>query len=422
MVSGAGTGATYGGGTVSNEDFTSILDRATNPEHWTDPHPAYHRLRTHAPMMHNADEDFWILTRYEDCLAVLRDPKWSSNPAHARKSRSFEESSMRERAGQNDTPILLFMDPPDHTRLRRIVHRSFTPKAVARWREMIVRVADDLLDAAQERGSLEVIHEYAYVLPITVICEMLGVPPEDRETQPFDEWSSGASRLLDGQLDPEVEMASVMSAMQIINYFNNLIEDRRAKPGDDLLSAMIHAEDDGDMLDEQELRMMCVLLFIAGHETTMNLIGNGTLALLRNRDQLELLQRDPTLIEGAIEEMLRFDGPVHLTGRTATDDIEVHGHTFEAGEGVVTLLAAANRDPERFEDPDRFDIRRSENHHLTFSQGIHYCLGASLARLEGQIAMGRLVGRFPSLELETTQPEYREHFVLRGLRELRVGL
>jgi cytochrome P450 len=165
-----------------------------------------------------------------------------------------------------------------------------------------------------------------------------------------------------------------------------------------------------------------VLLFIAGHETTMNLIGNGTLAMLRHRDQLERLQRDPLLIEGAVEEMLRYDGPVHLTGRIATEDIEVAGQQFEKGEQVVTLLAAANRDPERFEEPDSFDIGRPDNHHLTFSQGIHYCLGASLARLEGQIALGRLVERFPNLELETTEPQYRDHFVLRGLRELRLGL
>jgi cytochrome P450 len=405
-----------------SEDFTAIFDRTTDPERWTDPHPGYHRLRAAQPMLHVPEEDTWILTRYDDCLQILRDPKWSSNPAHARRPRNFEESSMRERAGQESTPILLFMDPPDHTRLRRIVHRSFTPRAVARWREMIAKVADDLLDAAHERGSLELIHEYAFVLPITVICEMLGVPEEDRATQPFDEWSSGASRLLDGVLEPEVEMAGLMSAMQIINYFNNLIDERRSTPGDDLLSAMIHAEDDGDMLDDQELRMMTVLLFIAGHETTMNLIGNGMYALLRNRDQLELLQQDPTLIEGAIEEMLRYDGPVHVTGRMPTEDLEVAGHMFEKGEQVVTLLAAANRDPARFEDPDRFDIRRPENHHLTFSQGIHYCLGASLARLEGQIAVGRLVERFPGIEIETEKPEYRDHFVLRGLRELQLGL
>ncbi len=404
-----------------DQEVLDALANISDPQRWKDPHPTYHLLRDQAPMLHNVDDDNWMLTRYDDCLQILRDPRWSSSPRHLRRQRPFEQQTMRERSGAEGVAILLFMDPPDHTRLRKLVHRSFTPKAVDRWRVRIEEVVDDLLDQAVERGGdLELISEFAYEVPVIVICELLGVPTSDHHL--FGDWSSAASRLLDGDITPAEEQAGLLGAAGLIGYFNELIEERRALPGDDLLSAMIHATEDGDRLNEDELRMMTLLLFIAGHETTMNLIGNGTLALLRHRDQLERLRADPTLVGSAVEEILRFDGPVHVTGRIPTEDLEVAGHVFEKGEQVVTLLAAANRDPARFAEPDRFDIGRSDNQHLTFSMGIHHCLGASLARLEGQIALGRLVARFPDVELHTTDPEYREHFVLRGLRELRLGL
>jgi len=273
---------------------------------------------------------------------------------------------------------------------------------------------------ASGSGQLEVIGQLAYPLPVIVICQLLGVPVEDRDQ--FQGWSSDASRLLDGDIDEATANRGIVAAMSFINYFNGLFEERRREPRDDLLSGLLAAEEEGDVLSEEELRSIVLLLFIAGHETTMNLIGNGLLALLRNRDQLDLLREDPTLAPSAVEELLRYDGPVHATARIATEDLEVAGVELEAGSQVICFLAAANRDPARFDDPDRLDIRRADNHHLTFSHGIHYCLGAALARVEGQVVLGTLARRYPNLALVTDEPEYRDHKVLRGLRELHVAL
>ncbi len=391
----------------------------TAPEHRADPHPTYHWLRANQPVLPSlVDDEGYILTRFADCEAVLRDPRWSSNPTH----RPMPEGDMDVRTSMSfmGTNVLLFIDPPDHTRLRKLVSKAFTPRTVEALRPRVQQIVDGLLDDAAERGGLDVVADLGYVVPVTVICEMLGVPVEDRDM--FGPWSSDASRLLDGGLDEETTMKGLMGAGAIINYLGELIEQRRQDPRDDLLSALIAAEEEGDRLTEEELRINTLLLFVAGHETTMNLIGNGTYALLQHRDQLQRLHDDPSLAGSAVEELLRFDGPVHLTGRIATEDIEVNGHLFRQGEQVVTLVAAANRDPERFPDPDRLDIGRADGAHLAFSYGIHYCLGAALARLEGQVTIGSLARRFPDMQLETDPVEYREHVVLRGLRELRVSV
>jgi cytochrome P450 len=261
----------------------------------------------------------------------------------------------------------------------------------------------------------------AYPLPVIVICELLGVPVEDRHQ--FEGWSSDATRLLDGDIDEETFQRGLLASMYFINYFNGLFEERRAAPRDDLLCALLAAEDGGDTLSEEELRSTVLLLFLAGHETTMNLIGNGLFALLTHRDQWARLCADPEgLTASTVEECLRWDGPVHLTGRIATEELEVGGQVFPAKSQVVTLLAAANRDPARFPDPDRFDVGRADNQHLTFSHGIHYCLGAALARLEGQVVFGALARKFPDLRLavDSSEVEYRDHFVLRGLKALPV--
>lgn len=393
-----------------------------SPENRNDPWPLYRRLREQSPLYQDPTYGEWILTRHADCEAILRDPRWSSNPAHRVGGPDVGASVRDEMAGEFN--VLLFMDPPDHTRLRGLVSKAFTPRTVERLRPHIKELVDDLLDAAaqksREEGSVDLLTELAYPLPVTVICELVGVPTEDRHL--FGEWSSAASRLLDGDIEPELIDAGMFGAMSLINYFNTLIEQRRAEPTDDLLSALIEAEESGDKLTETELRSITLLLFIAGHETTMNLIGNGTKALLESRDQWERLVADASLAPSAIEELLRFDGPVHLTGRIPTEDIEIGGQLFHKGEQVVTLVAAANRDPERFTNPDQLDIGRPDNHHLTFSQGIHYCLGAALARVEGQVAISALAERFPDMRLAGDRLEYRDHFVLRGLKALRVTL
>jgi cytochrome P450 len=249
----------------------------------------------------------------------------------------------------------------------------------------------------------------------------MGVPLEDRHQ--FEGWSADATRLLDGDIDEETFNRGIVAAMYFLNYFNGLFEQRRAEPKDDLVSGLLAVEEAGDVLTEEELRSIVLLVFLAGHETTVNLIGNGLFALMQHRDQWDRLCADPDgLKESAVEELLRFDGPVHVTGRAAVEDVQLAGQTFAKQSQVVVLLAAGNRDPDRFPDPDRLDIGREDNQHLTFSHGIHYCLGAALARLEGQVVFSTLAKRFPLMQLAVPAEdvEYRDHFVLRGLKALPV--
>lgn len=405
-----------GGGSVEGLDGFDWFD--TSDPRWADPHPNYHRLRAAAPRW-LAPEGALMLTTHADCMAVLRDPRWSSNTAH--RTTPVEEVSAVHPVRDAGLPILLFMDPPDHTRLRRLVSKAFTPRSVERLRPHIVELVDGILDEAAERGEIDVVGELGFRLPATVICELMGVPVADQDQ--FHGWSADATRLLDGDIDDATTQRGLVAVMQFVGYFNELFEERRRNPGDDLVSALLAAEEEGDRLGEDELRAIVLLLFMAGHETTMNLIGNGMWALLRNPDQLARWHADPSLDTTAVEELLRWDGPVHVTGRVATVDLELPGgQVVEKGSDVVTLLAAANRDPARFPDPDRLDLGRDDNPHLTFSYGIHYCLGASLARAEGQLALGRFVRRFGRIELIGDPPRYREHFVLRGLDELRVAV
>jgi cytochrome P450 len=396
--------------------FEMIASDRFGPFDWEDPWPTYDRMRTEAPLWRN-DLGEWILTRHRDCEAVLRDPRFSSSPRH--RDPALGPVDMNFAMEDADQFVLLFMDPPDHTRVRGLVSKAFTPRTVEQLRPRIQELVDTILDEAAERGGLDVVADLGFELPVTVICEMLGVPLEDRAQ--FAGWSSDASRLLDGIMTDDELQRGLIAAMSFYNYFGELFDERRAHPGDDLISALLAAEEAGDRLSPEELSSIVVLLFIAGHETTMNLIGNGALALLGQPDQLARWRAEPGLDVVAVEELLRFDPPAHITGRTATVDIEVGGQVFRQGTPVMTLVAAANRDPDRFEGPDRLDLGRTDNHHLAFSQGMHYCLGAALARLEGQVALGSLVRRFPDLEL-AAEPVHREHFVLRGLRELRVSV
>jgi len=384
------------------------------PDQWPDPHPHYHAMRTATPILSVPEWDEFVFTRWEDCERILRDPTMSSDPANRRMPvpiLEFGEGMERPRS-------MLMMDPPDHTRLRKLVSKAFTPRTVERLRPHVAELVNQMLDDV-DPGGFDLISSLGFPLPVTVICELLGVPAEDRHL--FGPWSSDASRMLDADLDEATIQRGVMAFMQLVNYLNGIFEERRAAPRDDLLSALLAAEEEGDRLSEEELRSTVVLLFVAGHETTMNLIGNGTVAMMRQRDQWDRLVADPSLAPGAVEECLRFDGPVHLTARTATVPSVVGGVEVEPGQGLITLLAAANRDPARFPDPDRLDITRPDNHHLTFSHGIHYCLGAALARLEGQEVFKAMAQRFPTLEL-TEEPVHREHFVLRGYQAVQVAV
>lgn len=384
-----------------------------------DPYPFYRHYRETNPQ-HFSERGIWTFTRYEDILAVLRDDRFSVDQRNAtavvpiERPEGEDPRQFERLAGL----VLLFTDPPDHTRMRNLVNKAFTRRVVEELRPHVQEIVDDLLDQVVERGEMDVIADFAFQLPALVICELMGVPPEDREK--FHGMSADVAPILD-PISPSERLDTAMNTLGLfLLYFVQLIEERRARPRDDLLSALIAAEEHEQRLSHEELLALCVLIFIAGHETTQNLIGNGLLALLRHPDQLELLRSDPSLARGAIEELLRYDSPVQLTARSALTDVEIAGATIRKGQEVVLLLGAGNRDPAVFDDPERLDIRRERSSVLSFGGGVHFCLGAPLARLEAQIAFRSLLERFPRLELATAAPEFRPTLTLRGLRSLPV--
>ncbi|HEV3472082.1 MAG TPA: cytochrome P450 [Actinomycetota bacterium] len=385
------------------------------PKTHADPYPIYAALRAEGPV-HRTPRDAWLVLAYEPAVAILRDhDRFSVEHSKYRKQRDDAPLGPTERGLEN---IMLFKDPPDHTRLRTLVNKAFTPRIVERLRTRIHEIVDELLDAAADRGEMDVISDFAYPLPVRVIAEMLGVPAEDRDR--FKQWSRGVAPILDPDIDAETFTSVAESGLYLAAYFDELVQKRRAEPKADLVSELIAAEDQGEKLTEEELRATLILLLVAGHETTMNLIGNGLYALLRNPEQWQRLVEDPSLSRTAIDELLRYDGPVHLTARTATSDVEIGGTRVEAGEMCVVVLGAANRDPEQFPDPDRLDVGRSPNKHLAFSAGGHFCVGATLARVEGQIAFETLVRRFPNIALASEEVRYRPTVTLRGLEALPV--
>ena len=386
-----------------------------DPEFVADPYPTYHRLRAEDPV-HHSPLGFWVLTRYEDVVAALRDPRLIKEPIAAFVAARF--GAPMPAMGLS----MLDRDPPDHTRLRGLVNKAFTPRVVEGLRPHIQKIVDGLLARVEGAGTMDLIEEFAYPLPVTVICQMLGVPVEDRER--FKQWGLDIARGLDAILlppDSDVARRSVAARRALADYFRALIAERRAAPRGDMLSDLIAAEEAGDKLSEDELLATCILLLVAGHETTVNLIGNGTLALLRHPDQLRRLREDPGLIGSAVEELLRYDGPVQRTARIPSADVTFDGRTIAKGEMVMPFIGAADRDPAQFPDPDRLDLTRTDNRHIAFGWGIHFCLGAPLARVEGQIAIGTLVQRLPRLALATDRPEYRQSLTLRGLTTLPVG-
>jgi len=392
-----------------------------DPAFREDPYAVYARLREQDPV-HQSPLGIWVLSRYADCASILRDPRASSDARNSDQYKAFEQQAALDPDAQlfAETRPFLFMDPPDHTRLRRLVSKAFTPRVVERLRPRVEAIVGELLDGVAERGEMDVIANLAYPLPVTVISEMLGVPPEDHER--FKQWSSELAHSLDPQMTPNPELMQRQQAAAdaFRDYFRGLLAERRAEPRDDLLSALVQADEAGDTLTEEELLTTCILLLIAGHETTVNLIGNGLLALLRWPDEQRRLRDDPSLARSAVEELLRYDPPVQMTVRTALDDIAVGGHTIEKGVQAVVLLGSASRDPAEFAEPDRLDITRAENRHIAFGLGIHFCLGAPLARVEGEIALREVLSRFAGLELAAERPVYKPNIVLRGLESLPV--
>jgi len=370
-----------------------------NPAYLDDPYPFYRELHERHPVSLTPD-GVWRLTRFDDCLRMLR-----LGGAGMRRTDGTLPGQSQAEATAEQGQFMLLTDPPKHTRLRKLVSKAFTPRAISAWRPRIEAVTDELLDKVESRGEMDLVADLALPVPATLICEMLGVPVSDRDT--FTEWTADATHglaLRRGNAPPEIVARVEAARNGLAGYFNQLIEARRGHESDDLLGALIAAEEEGDRLSSQELLIQSIGLLIAGFETTIGLIGNGLTTLIRNRDELARLRAQPGLIESAVEECLRYSGPITWTVRILHEPAEFGGYWLDTNEEVAVGLAAANRDPEHFEDPERFDVARyvaeaAAPAHLSFGGGAHLCLGAHLARLESQIAIGRLVERFTDFEL-----------------------
>ncbi|MGW1807753.1 cytochrome P450 family protein [Streptomyces sp. NPDC002078] len=397
----------------------------------TDPYPAYAWLREHAPVHRTrlpSGVEAWLVTRYADAKQALADQRLSKNPAHHDEPAHAKGKTgiPGERKAELMTH-LLNIDPPDHTRLRRLVSKAFTPRRVAEFAPRVQELTDHLIDRFAAKGSADLIHEFAFPLPIYAICDLLGVPREDQDD--FRDWAGMMIRHGGG---PRGGVARSVKKMR--GYLAELIHKKREAlpaepaPGEDLISGLIRASDHGEHLTENEAAAMAFILLFAGFETTVNLIGNGTYALLTHPGQRERLQdslarKERDLLETGVEELLRYDGPVELaTWRFATEPLTIGGQHIAPGDPVLVVLAAADRDPERFTDPDVLDLARRDNQHLGYGHGIHYCLGAPLARLEGQTALATLLTRLPDLRLAVDPADlrWRGGLIMRGLRTLPV--
>lgn len=380
------------------------------PAFRADPYAQYRRLSAAGPLR-RTHAGVWVATSHAVCGQVLRDPRFGHQPGD-------DGGIFRSEGLATERRSFLTLDPPDHTRLRRLVSKAFTARLVERLRPRISEVVDALL--AGVSGEIDLISTLAWPLPVAIISELLGVPPEDKDR--FKGWSDALARGLDPDfMLPPAEIARREKARdEFIGYFQALADRRRADGGGtDLLSALVAGSDQGDVLTEAELLATCILLLVAGHETTVSLIGNGTLALLRDPGQLAWFRAHPDAAASAVEELLRYDPPVQLTARSALDDVELAGRLIERGQMILMLVGAANRDPDVFPDPDRLDLTRKPERHLAFGLGIHYCLGAPLARLEGQIALTKLFQREVS---QAGEVSYRDNLILRGLATLPVRI
>ncbi|MNO14160.1 Cytochrome P450 [compost metagenome] len=382
------------------------------------PFPVYEKLRKEDPVhrfLLPSGHYAWLITRYDDAVEILQDPRFVTNSPFLENAQGTEETH-QEIISRN----LLSVTPEDHRRLRRLIQKAFTPRMIERLRGRIEEISNQLLDQVVDHGKreMDLIEDYAFPLPIIVICEMLGVPLQDQDK--FRGWSN---IIMEGFNNPLMNEQSDEVMKAFVNYLQGLIAERRHNLQEDLISDLISVEEEGDVLSEQELYALVFVLIIAGHETTVNLIGNGMLALLENPEQKQLLLSQPELIQPAIEEILRYNGPAEVSNiRWATEDVEYGGKNIRRGEMLFVSFSSANRDPLQFADPDTFDITRKVNNHIAFGKGVHFCLGAPLARLEGEIAINILLKRFPNIRLKTEEEllEWRPGMIIRGLKDFPV--
>lgn len=374
----------------------SLFD-PTAPAFREEPYPFYAALRAQTPIAFWAERNMWLLSGWAACNGVLRDSRFGNEPTG---------------------PDMLFQNPPDHTRLRSLVQKAFTPRRIEALRGRIQTITDELLDAVKGAPVVDLIQALAYPLPVAVIGALMGIPAEDHTK--FHDWSNAIVDNLDLVRNPTLDERLPTAEAAFRAYFDDLIRVRRRTPQDDLLSALIAAEEAGDRLSSEELYFNARLLLIAGYETTVGLIGNSILALLRNPHQWRLLQASPHLIANAVEELLRYDSPIQMVSRRPLETVDWQGFTFAKGQEIAILTGAANHDPAHVEHPERLDITRPNVQHLAFGGGIHYCLGSPLARVEGQIALQTLVRRFPKLQLAEEQPPHRDNYIFRSLQRLPV--
>ena len=404
-----------------NEQTQSLegapLFNPLSPDFIADPYPFYHRLRAIDPM-HLSPRGFHVASRHADITSILRDKRFGKDFV-GRMTRRYGPQILEEPVYRSMSRWMLQQDPPDHGRLRGLVVRAFTAQRVEDMRPRIQQIVDKIIDRVEPRGHMDLIADFAFRLPVTVICEMLGIP--DEHLEPFLTSSRGSGRLLDPVplTKDEINQHNAFN-LASAEYFRSLFELRRRQPGSDLTTQLVQAEEDGSKLSNEELTANILLLFGAGHETTVNLIGNGLLALHRHPDQLRLLTSDPWRAANAVDELLRYNSSVQVTSRTTLEDVDdIGGIPLAKGQSVLCLLGAANRDPAIYPNPDRLDITRTNIRPLSFGGGIHYCLGAQLARIECEIAIGTLLRRLPNLRLDDTDhPDWRQTFVLRGLNKL----
>ena len=384
-----------------------------------DPYPAYAALRAHDPVYFSPSLRGWILTRHADAAAVFQDGRFAADRTQSNLFRRLKPfRAVRPDFTAAITSSLLMIDPPRHTRLRRLVNKAFTPRVVDNLRPRIQAIVDELLDRAAPKRAMDLMRDLASPLPVRVIAEMLGIPPEDHED--FKRWSDALTVLVD-PMQGEGGFAPAESAFEALStYLRRVFDERRRAPRDDLMSALVGVEEQGDALSDAELLSLSGLILGAGHETTTNLLGNAVVALLRHPAERRRVQDDPSLVANAVEEILRYDSPVQLTDRVATEDCEIAGHKVRKGVLVALVLGAANRDPERFPEPDRLDVGRANIQHLAFGHGAHFCLGAALARAEAQIALSTLLTRFPDLNGDAGRIEWKRSMVLRGPTSLPV--